>query len=85
MHFSSILAIALGFAPAWAVPVQDLTGLDISPALLTPDKLLIDLPTGSLTTLKPKLPQLTGRIDFTLKKSINLNWNDGQYLNSPPR
>ncbi|KAK5651889.1 hypothetical protein OQA88_11548 [Cercophora sp. LCS_1] len=74
MHFSQAFALALGLVPVWAVPVQELPALDISPALLTPDKLKLNLP--GLTLLKPKLPNLAGRLDFALKKSIALNWND---------
>lgn len=74
MHFTYAIALALGLAPVWAVPVEPPT-LDISPALLTPNKLQLDLP--GLALLKPKIPNLVGRFDFALKKSIALNWNDG--------
>lgn len=75
MHFTHAIALALGLAPVWAVPVE-VPNLDISPALLTPDKLQLDLP--GLAILKPKIPNLAGRFDFALKKNIALNWNDGE-------
>jgi hypothetical protein len=77
MHCSGILALAFVLAPTWAVPLQDLTGLDISPAAVPLDKLNLDLPSGDLKVLRPKVPKFSGTIDFTLKKNIALNWNDG--------
>ncbi|KAK0653054.1 hypothetical protein B0T16DRAFT_388209 [Cercophora newfieldiana] len=73
MHISSIFALALGLAPAWAVPVQELTGLDLTPGAIPLDKFRLG---GDLKVLKPKL-RLGDRIDFALKKRISLNWNDG--------
>ena len=78
MHYSSILALAFGLAPVWAVPLQDLAGLDISPAAVPLDKLKLDVPSENLKILKPKVPKFSGKIDFALKKSIALNWNDGE-------
>jgi hypothetical protein len=75
MHISSFLALAFGLAPIWAVPVQELTGLDISPGAIPIEKFRLG---GDLKILKPKLPQFTGRIDFGLKKKIALNWNDDE-------
>ncbi|KAK0619477.1 hypothetical protein B0T14DRAFT_554729 [Immersiella caudata] len=73
MHISSVFALALGLAPAWAVPVLELPALDISPGAIPLDKFRLG---GDIKLLKPKLPALTGRLDFNLKKRIALNWND---------
>ncbi len=73
MHISRILALVAVLAPAWAAPADPV--LDKSPATIPLDKLKLS---GDLKVLRPKIPQIPGKVDFGLKKRIALNWMDGE-------
>jgi len=75
MHVSHIVALALGLGPVMAIPLQELTGLDISPAAISIERFRLD---DDLQLLTPTIPRFTNKIDFALKKSIALNWDAGE-------
>lgn len=79
MHISSsLLALTVGLAPAWAVPVKELGELETYPGVVPLEKfreLEKDLP-----ILKPRLPKRgeKDQPDFSLKKDIVLRWDNGE-------